>query len=211
MCGHGTVFLLWLGQKHGFMRKALMDKKSSPNTPPTDKKRKKITQSYLENAGVYYLQRFSASTAQFRRVMERKIALSCKDHPDQEKPTCLALLDRVVQKFENLGYLNDTHYANALLHSLEQRGLSHSRIQMTLRQKGISIDLLDTMMPDRDIEKDKLAALRWAKKKRLGPFSTRTRDNDLNRGLSSLARAGFDYDLAHWVMKLSPDEAAHLL
>lgn len=188
-----------------------MDKKSSPNTLPADKKRKKITQSYLENAGVYYLQRFSASTAQFKHVMERKILRSCNDHPDQDHQACLALLDIVVWKFENLGYLNDTHYTQALLHSLEQRGLSHARMRMVLRQKGVPPDLLETMMPERDVEKDKLAALRWARKKRLGPFSTRIRDNDLNRGLASLARAGFDYDLAHWVMKLSPDEAADLL
>lgn len=188
-----------------------MDKKSSPNTPLADKKRKKITQSYLENAGVYYLQRFSASISQFRRVMERKIILSCKDHPEQDRQVCLSLLDTVIQKFENLGYLDDERYANTLLHSLEQRGLSHSRIQTTLRQKGIPINLIETLMPDKDTEQDKSSALRWAKKKRLGPFSTRTRNNDFNRGLASLIRAGFDYDLAHWIMNLSPEAAADLL
>lgn len=188
-----------------------MDKKSSPNTHAPDKTRKKITARYLENAGVYYLERFSASIAQFRRVMERKITLSCKDHPDQSKESCLALLDDVVAKFEKLGYLNDDAYARSLLYSLTQRGLSRSRILMTLKQKGISADLVATILPDKDADTERLSALRWAKKKRLGPFSLRARENDLQRGLASLARAGFDYDLCQWVMHLSPDDALDAL
>ena len=46
--------------------------------PPAPKKRKKITLSYLENAGAYYLERFSASEAQFRKVMGQKIYKSCQ-------------------------------------------------------------------------------------------------------------------------------------
>ena len=188
-----------------------MDKKSSPIHGVTPKKRKKITQSYLENAGAYYLERFSASINQFKKVMTRKIDLSCRDHPEQDREDCLTLLDNVVKKFENLGYLNDNNYGRNLVHSLQIKGVSHTRLLMTLRLKGLSEGIIEQIAPERDTDNDKKSALRWAKKKRLGPFNVRTRDNDMNRGLSSLARAGFDFDTAKWVMSLTKEDAEDLL
>ncbi len=188
-----------------------MDKKSSPIDRSAPKKRKKITQSYLENAGAYYLERFSASISQFRKVMERKIDLSCRDNQDQTKESCLALLDIVVKKFENLGYLNDNNYGRILVTSLRNKGVSHTRLLITLRHKGLSEDVIEQISPERDVEIDKQSALRWAKKKRLGPFALRIRENNLNRGLSSLARAGFEYDVSKWVMNMPLKEAENLL
>lgn len=188
-----------------------MDKKSTPNPQMNEKKRKKITASYLENAGAYYLERFSASISQFRRVMERKITLSCRDHPEQNKDDCLTLLDGVITKFENLGYLNDRLYTQMLVNSLNNRGLSTTRMMMTLRQKGVPPDLIEEMMPERSRDDNKLAALRWAKKKRLGAYATRERENEKQKGLASLARAGFEYDISNWVMSLTRDEADDLI
>jgi regulatory protein len=183
-----------------------MDKKSSPIDRSTPKKRKKVTQTYLENAGAYYLERFSASISQFRKVMGRKIDLSCRDNPEQDKTECRGLLDKVVQKFEGLGYLNDENYGRTLVNSLKNKGVSHTRLLMTLRLKGLSEDLIEQIAPERDNNTDRKAALRWAKKKGLGPFARRVRENDMNRGLSSLARAGFDYDIAKWVMSLNIED-----
>ncbi len=192
-----------------------MHKKSSPNVQTIIKKRKKITQSYLENAGAYYLQRFSASTSQFKKVMERKIDLSCRDHPDQNQADCINLLENVVIKFIQLGYLDDKNYARIVFSNLQNRGFSFSRVMMTLRQKGISPEIIEQILPEKTAgehhDDDRKAALIWARKKKLGPFAIRHRDNDMNRGLSSLARAGFGYDIANWVMNLSSDEAKELL
>lgn len=187
-----------------------MDKKSTPNLQTNQKKRKKISASYLENAGAYYLQRFSASVSQFRKVMERKIDLSCREHPEQEKDKLLPLLDDVVKKFENLGYLNDRNYTQILVSALNNKGISLTRMSMTLRQKGVPPELIEELLPARTRDDDKMAALRWAKKKRLGCFATRERENEKQKGLSSLARAGFDYDISNWVMNLSREEADDL-
>lgn len=181
------------------------------NDAPQKKLRKKISLSYLENSGAYYLERFPASIAQFRKVMEQKIYKSCKDHPDQNKETCLSLLDQVVDKFVNLGYLNDQSYASALLYSLEQRGLSRMRIQLTMRNKGLPADLIESTIPERSDVLDKKAALRWAKKKRLGPFALKDRENNQQRALASLARAGFSYEIAQWVITLEQDVATEML
>lgn len=179
--------------------------------PPEKKLRKKISLSYLENSGAYYLERFPASIAQFRKVMEQKIYKSCKDHPDQSREASIALLDQVVEKFVKLGYLNDRSYASALLYSLEQRGLSRMRMQLTMRNKGIPADLIEETLPEKSNNLDKKAALRWAKKKRLGPFALKEKENNQQRSLASLARAGFSYDIAQWVTSLEQDTALDML
>ena len=188
-----------------------MDKKSSPNLQTNQKKRKKISASYLENAGAYYLERFSASVSQFRKVMERKINLSCREHPDQDMEQCKILLDATVKKFENLGYLNDRTYTQMLINGLVYKGTSTTKMMITLRQKGVPPELIEEMMPQRTRDEDRMAALLWAKKKRLGIFATRERENEKQKGLASLARSGFDYDTSNWAMSLSREEAEEFL
>lgn len=191
--------------------KAQMDKKSSPIQENIQKKRKKITQPYLENSGAYYLQRFSASTSQFRKVMTRKIDLSCKDHPEQNYEDARDLLEDVIIKFNDLGYLNDNNYARILLSSLKNRGFSLGRILQTLKQKGVPSEVIKDIQPEPSIDEERLAALIWMRKKRLGAFNTRPREGDMNRHLASLARSGFDYHTSRWVISLSINEAEILI
>jgi regulatory protein len=188
-----------------------MDKKSTPNVASAAKKRKKISARYLENAGAYYLERFSASIVQFRKIMERKIDLSCRDHPEQEKDKLMPLLDDLVRKFETLGYLDDRRYTQSLISGLTQKGVSVTRMKLILRQKGTSSEMIDELMPERTQDDEQLAALRWAKKKRLGPFSNRHRENETKKSMASLARAGFDYSISSWVINLSREEADDIL
>lgn len=191
------------------MRNTVDPEKSSPRSRPPVKK---ITATYLENSGKFYLERFPASTAQFRRVMTRKIDRSCRTHADQDREECLNLLETLISRFQTIGFLDDPAYASGLRYSLTQRGYSSSRIAQTLRQKGISPDWLqeasarEPLNPDHDW----LAALRWIKKKRLGAYSTR--DEGPNRALASLARAGFEFDMARKALSLTVEETEeHLL
>ncbi|MBP9050600.1 MAG: RecX family transcriptional regulator [Alphaproteobacteria bacterium] len=191
------------------MRNTVDPEKSSPRSRPPVKK---ITATYLENSGKFYLERFPASTAQFRRVMTRKIDRSCRAHADQDREECLNLLETLISRFQTIGFLDDPAYASGLRYSLTQRGYSSSRIAQTLRQKGISPDWLqeasarEPLNPDHDW----LAALRWIKKKRLGAYSTR--DEGPNRSLASLARAGFEFDMARKALSLTVEETEeHLL
>ena len=82
---------------------------------------------------------------------------------------------------------------------------------MTMRNKGLPIDLIEKTLPSPEPLHDKRAALRWAKKKRCGPFALREKENAAQKGLAALARNGFGYDVANWVMGLDPDQARTLL
>ena len=161
---------------------------------------KKITEKYLYNSGLAYLQRFPASTPHFRRVMGRKIDRSCNYHKDQSKEDCLALLESTIAGFERMGLLNDEAYLAGMINSLRRRGLSTQAILSKLGQKGLPQDrILETLRGHDEAggasNPDLAAALLLTRRKRLGAFR-REGDFDRNKELASLARAGFGFDIA---------------
>ncbi|MEK7801253.1 MAG: regulatory protein RecX [Pseudomonadota bacterium] len=193
------------------MNEASATGKSTSKSSFLPKKRKKITASYLENAGAYYLERFSASIQQFRTVMQRKITNSCRDHPEQSIDDSNTLLEAVISKFISLGYLNDTTYGVSLLRTLQQKGYSRNRILQTMRHKGLSQDILDDIVPEAQPLDDFCAALKMCKRKKLGPYALRTRPNEMQRSLATLARAGFSYACAQKALNLKQDDIAQYL
>lgn len=173
------------------------------------RKRKKISERYLKNAGLAYLQRFPASTNHFRTVMCRKIDKSCKDHPDQNRHECIELLDQtIIPYFQNAGYLNDSLFAKGLADSLKRRGLPLRMIAMKMRVKGITdTDIQNALASDECTdEQDWQALIIFARRKRCGLFrpdySTELRDKDMGK----LARAGFSYQLIDRFLSMEPDE-----
>jgi regulatory protein len=176
---------------------------------------KKITEKYLYNSGLAYLQRFPASTPHFRRIMGRKIDRSCNYHKDQSKEDCLALLDTTVAGFERMGLLNDEAYLSGMINSLRRRGLSKQAILSKLQMKGMAqdriLEVLRTYDEDSGVDNaDLVAALRLSRRKRLGAYR-KDKEADRNKELASLARAGFGFDIAQKALALSQDEAEDLI
>lgn len=161
---------------------------------------KKITEKYLYNSGLAYLQRFPSSIAHFKSVMGRKIERSCRHHADQDKTACVVLLDKVTAQFAEMGYLNDELYLRGMVNSLRGRGLSSRAILMKLQQKGLAADEIKTVLAhyDEEYDSDDLsAALRLCKRKRMGPYAAaRPEPAQKQKWLAALARAGFSYDIA---------------
>jgi regulatory protein len=187
--------------------------------PPraTPKQPKKITPTYLHNAGLYYLQRFAASTAQFQRVMMRKIDKSCMAHPEQNREDCQKWLTDVIATFQRSGLLNDDIYAAGAIRSLRLRGISTRAIEARMALKGVPADLVKRTLQDiddlQDHDANLIAALKQARKKRIGPFLPPDKNaTDLqDKHLAALARAGFDFETAHRVLKMDREEAENLL
>ncbi len=194
------------------------DEKSSR---PKKKKPKKITAHYLHNAGLFYLQRFTASRSHFYDVMMQKIKKSCAYHKDQDIEACKILLNELIKKFEDLEFLNDDAYAKAYITSLRLKGFSAKKIMYQCKNKGLDSSLSSTMLEtvdcslygEKEEDTDLLAATRYAKKKRIGPYRKKEQTPELIRKeLSSLARAGFSYDIAKRIVNTNMDEESeHLL
>lgn len=161
---------------------------------------KKITEKYLYNSGLAYLQRFPSSTAHFKTIMTRKIERSCRHHADQDKEACGALLDKVTAQFANMGYLDDALYLRGMVNSLRGRGLSARAIIMKLQQKGLAQDDIKAALGAYDEEyesNDFDAALRLCRRKKIGPYGPAGAEPaQKQKWLGTLARAGFSYDVA---------------
>lgn len=176
---------------------------------------KKITEKYLYNSGLAYLQRFTSSVPNFRRVMGRKIDKSCTYHKEQEREACLAMLETTIATFERQGLLNDAAYLQGMITSLRRRGLSKQAILSKLQQKGLGQEaILETLKAhDSDMgneNPDLTAAILLMRRKRLGPYR-KTREENKNRELSALARAGFGFDIAQKSLSMDMDEAEEIL
>lgn len=204
-------------QKSGAEKSPYKKQKKQPRPP------KKITEQYLHNAGLYYLQRFAASSGHFKTVMMRKIHKSCAYHKDQDIEACKQLLDRTVDKFLSAGLLDDSAYARAMVTSLRRRGLSSKAITVKLRAKSMTQEDIKTALEEYDaqlegLNPDLIAALRLCQRKRMGPFArdrvsinnlAKAADEDqlrkqTQRHLSALARAGFSYEISKTVLDMPP-------
>ena len=193
-------------------------KPSSSQAPQKQKKLpKKISERYLYNAGLYYLQRFTASKNHFIRMMMRKVKHSCSAHPDQNYQTCEEMVAKIADQFEELGYLNDTAYTRGIVTSLRRSGLSRKAILLKLRTKGITESAAKTALEHFDQEDENTAqhaelraALTFARKKRMGPFQT-TKDIPFEKALSRMARAGFDYETSRRVLEMETKDITEIL
>lgn len=184
-----------------------MTEKSTARRQRKPKIPKKITPDYLYNSGLYYLQRYAASSAYFQRVMTQKIKRSCAYHTDQDLESCLALLPDLVEKLTLDGFLDDEGYTKAMVYSLRRKGYASSYIVNKLKTKGIErsmaqkhLSSLDRDDNDNNVNGDLSAALRFMQRKRIEsfqhPISGEDTQKAYTKALGKLARAGFSYDIA---------------
>ncbi|MAM34737.1 MAG: hypothetical protein CMH28_06655 [Micavibrio sp.] len=182
---------------------------------------KKISKRYLTNAGLYYLQRFPASTFHFRKVMARKIKKSIDYHGSPLNEEANTYLDEVVEDFQRLGYLNDEAYTSSIIRSLKARGASALKIKAKLREKGIlHVPTEDKMLQLASDTEELKSAVKLLKRRRRGPFLTGNKkpvsgseeEQDLNRKtLALLARNGFSYPVCQKALDMSLEEAQDIL
>src|SRR5919199_1687550 len=71
---------------------------------------KRITRPYLEHAALAYLERFSSSAENLRRVLMRKVERSCRHH-GEDAADHAGLVAEVVQRCLGAGLLDDRRYA----------------------------------------------------------------------------------------------------
>lgn len=174
---------------------------------------KQITPSSLENAALYYLERFSASAEQLRRVLMRRVERAARFHGDDPADGAL-LVDRLVARYLEAGVLDDRRYAEMRVAGQLRRGRPLRRIAGDLARRGVEGEVIDAALAAAQDEQaegagslDAAAALAYAKRRRLGPFRLSERRAEYReRDLASLGRAGFSFDLARAVIDAEEEE-----
>lgn len=168
---------------------------------------RRITPDYLQRAAMHYLERYSAPAAQLRRVLVRKIALSCRHH-GEDPATHAAALDDVVSRCIGSGLVDDQRFAEARAATLRRRGRSARAVAATLTAKGVGRELAARASSVGD-EEELTAARKAARRKRLGPWSRGDRAASRQKDLAAMARAGFSITVARAVIDSDGDDDAN--
>lgn len=155
----------------------------------------------LERLALRYAERYATSRAGLSRYLGRKLAE--RGWAGEEPPDPAALAER----FAALGYVDDAAIAEA-------RGRSHARRGLGPRRLGQALDRLGIAAEDRAAPLEQAGeaaweiALRFAERRRLGPFATaadeamdpRSRD----RAIAAMLRAGHSLEHARKIIAAPP-------
>jgi len=167
------------------------------------RKPRKATPQSLHNAALFYLERFSTSAENLRRVLIRRVERSARVH-ETDRAEGLAVVDDLIARFRESGLLDDRAYAAARAKTLRRRGMPSRLIRARLRQKGVGDDDADAGLAVADEgagDPDLEAAINFARRRRLGPFRpSEDRQGTGEKDLAILARAGFQYDAARRIV-----------
>ena len=170
---------------------------------------RRISRQYLENAALYYLQRYATSAENLRRVLARKVKRSCAFHklPEDEFHP---MIEDLIKRYLSSGLLNDNSFAEAKAATLRRQGKSRRAIEAKLQAKGLGKKDIAAAMDkagggdDAELE----AARSLAKKKKLGRHRVKPLKDpkDARKEMAAMARAGFSFDVAKRALNYKGDE-----
>jgi SOS response regulatory protein OraA/RecX len=146
---------------------------------------------------IYYLSKYSSSKKNLEFILKKKIR-----RLSDEKKIRFHLYNEIqiiIEKLEKLNLINDQVFVESKIQSLQYQAKSKNYIKQYLLQKGIDKQLIEEQISlfyenYKNLEKEN--ALKFAKKRNL-----LDNDQDYQKKLSKMARAGFSYDIAKEILK----------
>ena len=146
---------------------------------------------------IYYLSKYSSSKKNLEFILKKKIR-----RLSDEKKIRFHLYNEIqiiIEKLEKLNLINDQVFVESKIQSLQYQAKSKNYIKQYLLQKGIDKQLIEeqiTLFYENNKNLEKENALKFAKKRNL-----LDNDQDYQKKLSKMARAGFSYDIAKEILK----------
>ncbi len=156
---------------------------------------KKITHKRLENITLYYLERYSSSRANLRKVLKRRIAkdvLKGAENPSES----VEWIEKIIQRMVDLGYVNDELYKESLINKLKNQGKSTKQIKLKLLEKGLQTDFVTN--EDEEYEQ----ALIFIRKKKLGHYRKDKYKEYIKKDMQKMALAGFSYSVIKRILEI---------
>ena len=146
---------------------------------------------------IYYLSKYSSSKKNLEFILKKKIR-----RLSDEKKIRFKLYNEIqiiIQKLEKLNLINDQIFVESKIQSFQYQAKSKNYIKQYLLQKGIDKQLIEEQIylfyeNNKNLEKEN--ALKFAKKRNLID-----NDQDYQKKLSKMARAGFSYEIAKQILK----------
>lgn len=155
----------------------------------------------LDELALKYVGRYATTRAKLRSYLARKVRERGWD--GEGEPDLVAVADRMAEA----GYIDDAAYALSKSQALAGRGYGKRRLSQKLREAGVAEDDSRRAFDHADQEAVD-SALRFARRRRIGPFGTaQVRDpRERERALTAMVRAGHPFGLARAVVNLAPGD-----
>jgi regulatory protein len=153
----------------------------------------------LQQLALRYVGRFATTRAKLRAYLARNVrerGWNGSNPPDFEG---------LAERFAELGYVDDAAFALSKSRSLTGRGFGKRRVVQALHIAGIGEEDGQEARGYADVEAV-TAALRFAERRRIGPFAAAAlRDPKARqKALAAMTRAGHGFGLAQAIVDLLP-------
>ena len=153
----------------------------------------------LERLALHYVGRFATSRGKLATYLTRKVRERgwAGEPPD---------LPAMVERFAELGYVDDRAFADGRARSLSARGLGKGRVRQALHAAGIGE--ADAVSAHEIADESRwTAALRFAQKRRIGPWAVTLADRPgREKAIGAMIRAGHDFAAARAIASSAPGE-----
>ena len=152
----------------------------------------------LERLAIGYAGRYATSRAKLADYLRRKLAE--RGWEGEGDPPVV----QIVERFAELGYVDDRALAEAKARALGARGYGERRLAAALSGLGIG-DGDARLAREQAVADAWTTALRFAERKRIGPFADRVIDEKgRRRAFGAMMRAGHSVDHARRILAAAP-------
>jgi regulatory protein len=163
------------------------------------RERQPLDHKKLEELALRYVERFATTRAKLSDYLRRK--LRERGWKGEREPDPAAIAER----FAAQGYVDDAAYALSKARALSGRGYGKRRLEQKLWAAGV----IDADGEEARLHADEEAvasALRFAERRRLGPFAPEPHRDPKQRekALAAMVRAGHGFGLSRAIIALPP-------
>lgn len=164
------------------------------------RERPPLTRESLNELALAYVGRFATTRAKLASYLQRKLRERGWDGE------CEPPVEPLVSRFAASGLIDDAAFALSKSRSLSERGYGAGRLRQSLLAAGVAEEDSGAARELAD-EQAVEAALRFARRRRIGPFAAARPDpRAREKALAAMVRAGHSFDLARALVDCAPGE-----
>jgi regulatory protein len=154
----------------------------------------------LEQSALFYAGRYATTRAKLAAYLVRKLRERGWAEPGPPP------VDTLVERMAALGYVDDKAFASARAGALTRRGYGVRRVSEALRAAGIGeADSVEARAAAEEGAFD--AALRFAERRKIGPFSAVETDRPArDKAYAAMLRAGHPPGIVRRIVSAKPGE-----
>ncbi len=162
------------------------------------KPKKPLTAETLNWFALRYVERYATTREKLRQYLKGKL-YERGWAGEGEAP-----IEALVERFDELGYVDDRSYGESKARSLERRGYGTRRVDQALTAAGIEPELREAIREEVD---EVEAAVAYARRKRIGPFAMEKPGPELRqKQFAAMVRAGHSFEIAKAVLDAETED-----